>query len=201
MDNPVKPVLGQPQGNQQSVKQPLNKKEETKGSALGGIILIVVVLALLVWGVSALFGGGSKKKTVNANNTASTVPAQTPQATTASKITAWDTKYGYIFTTIENDFSQMSKDASNNNATAVGNDCQQINTDVTTAQAFPAIPDAQSASDFSSALTYYQEGSSQCVTAINNNDANGLTQASQLMSQGTAKITATANDITKAESQ
>jgi len=200
MDNGVKPVMSQPQGTQ-SIKQSPKPKDDKKGSTLGGIIVIVVFLALVIWGISALVGGGSKKKIVNTNNTASTVPVQTPQATTASKITAWDTKYGYIFTTIENDFSQMSKDASNNNATAVGNDCQQINTDVTTAQSFPAIPDAQSASDFSSALTYYQEGSSQCVTAINNNDANGLTQASQLMSQGTAKITATASDITKAESQ
>lgn len=201
MDNQVKPAMGQPQQTQQPTKQPVNKKEEKKGSTLGGIIVIVVFIALIVWGVSALVGGGGKKKTVNSQNTASTAPAQTPQATTASKITAWDSKYGYIFQTLQGDFSQMSKDAGNGNSTAVGNDCQQINTDVTTAQSFPAIPDAQSASDFSSALAYYQEGSSQCVTATNNSDANGLSQAAQLFNQGNTKIAATTKDISNAESQ
>lgn len=91
----------------------------------------------------------------------------------------------------------MSKDASNNDSSAVSNDCQQINSDVTTAQNFPAIPYAQTASDFSSALSYYQSGSQDCVTAISNNDASGLSQAVNEISQGTTKIEAAASDITK----
>ena len=192
-----------PSNEQPQVIKPANKGANgaKKGSTLGGIIVILVFLALIAWAVTALSGGGSKKAaTVNSkpNNTAQKQP---PATNTAAKITAWDTKYGYIIQSLQNDFGQLSKDAGNSDVAAVGKDCQQINTDITTAQSFPAIPDAQSASDFSSALTYYQEGSSQCVTAINNNDANGLVQAAQLMSQGTTKISATAKDITKAESQ
>jgi hypothetical protein len=67
---------------------------------------------------------------------------------------------------------------------AVGKDCQKLSDDVTKAQSVPAIPDAQSASDFSSALTYYQTGATQCVTAAKNNDDQGLIDAAGVLVKG-----------------
>lgn len=207
--------------------RPVNKnKDGKKMGKFSKVIIALVLLLLIAVGASALGGGakntGSKDNAATDTSNAAQSPTQdqappkaqtqnpaqtqTPpinnnQPSTASKITAWDSKYGYMFQNLENDFNQMSKDANNGDVSAVGSDCQQINSDVTTAQGFPAIPDAQSASDYSSALTYYQEGSSECVTAINNSDANGIIQAAQLISQGTDKINATSTDISKVAGQ
>lgn len=200
MDNSVRPTSSEPQDSQSSLPTPKPARQTGAYSkpkqVLGGLIFGVVLIICLI----VAFGGGGDKKTGSSTNAANTTPAsqaitQPDTLSTASKIATWNTKYGYIFQTLGNDFNQMSKDADNSNPVLVSNDCQQINTDVTTAQNFSAIPDAQTASDFSSALTYYQEGSQQCVTAISNNDANGIVQAAQIISRGTDKINATNTDI------
>lgn len=160
-------------------------------SVFGGFILLIIIIAVAS-------GSGNKNKPVS-NQTASspsTAASTTPsQPTTAQQVATWVTKYGTIFTTLENDFTTMSKDAGNSDVSAVQTDCQKINTDVTAAQGYPAIPDAQTASDFSSALSYYESGSKDCVTAVNNNDSNGLVQAAHELSQGNDKITAANTDI------
>lgn len=139
----------------------------------------------------------------NSSSSSSSNSNSTPQASsTPSKqqqVKDWNTKYGYMFQTLSDDFSQLGTDGKNQDAAAVGNDCNTINTDVTTAQAFPAIPDAQAASDFSTALAYFQTGSKDCATAISNSDGSGLIKASNEMSQGNDKITATGADIRAAQ--
>lgn len=139
----------------------------------------------------------------NSSSSSSDNNNTTPQtSTTPSKqqqVNDWNNKYGYMFQTLSNDFSKLSKDAGNQDVSAVGNDCNTLNADVTTAQAFPAIPDAQAASDFSTALAYFQTGSKDCVTAVDNSDGSGLIKASNEMSQGNDKITATGGDMKAAE--
>lgn len=129
----------------------------------------------------------------NATPQTSTIPSKQQQ------VKDWNNKYGYMFQTLSDDFSKLSKDAGNQDVSGVGSDCNVLNADVTTAQAFPAIPDAQAASDFSTALAYFQTGSKDCVTAVNNSDGSGLVKASNEMSQGNNKITATGVDIRAAQ--
>ena len=62
------------------------------------------------------------------------------------------------------------------------------------------IPDAQSASDFSSAVTYYQTGAENCVTVAKNYDNDGLVKAAGETVKGNDKIKATVSDIKKVSS-
>ena len=137
----------------------------------------------------------------SSSNATSSTPAPAPQPTKAQQVSDWFTKYGSVINAYEPDFTQIGTDAGNNDTVAVGNDCQKLSDDVATAQALPAIPDAQAASDFSSALTYYQSGATQCVTAANNNDNQGLIDSAALMTKGNDKIKATIADINAAKNQ
>lgn len=132
------------------------------------------------------------------DNSSNSTPQASATPSKQQQVNDWFNKYGYILQTLSNDFSQLGTDGKNQDSVAVGNDCSTINTDVKTAQGFPAIPDAQAASDFSTALAYFQTGASDCVTAVNNTDGPGLTKASNEMSQGNDKMTATATDIKNA---
>ena len=80
MDNPVKPVLGQPQ-QAQSNKQKSNKKEPGKVATIFGFLIILGVIVLVIWGIVAAFGSHNspKKSTV-----ASAVSKQTTQQPTES---------------------------------------------------------------------------------------------------------------------
>jgi hypothetical protein len=166
------------------------------------------VLGLIVLGVIVSSLGGNKDTSNSSNNqpiadTSATQPAptDTPVApapvapTNKQKVAEWFNKYGSVLSVYTPDFNQISKDAGNSDTPAVGKDCQKLSDDVTKAQAVPAIPDAQSASDFSSALTYYQNGASQCVTAANNDDNQGLIDAAKVLGMGNDKIKATSADI------
>lgn len=129
----------------------------------------------------------------SSGNTSATSTATTP--TQKQKVTAWFNQYDYLIKAYSPDFDQIDKDAGNSDTAAVGADCQKLASDVAAAQKAPAIPDAQAASDFSSALTYYQTGATQCVAAANNDDSQGLIDAAAVLVKGNGKIKATTADI------
>jgi len=75
-------------------------------------------------------------------------------------------------------------------------DCTQLQTDVATAQGLPAIPDAQTASDYSSGITYLAAAAQDCVNGTTGSgDASLLQRAISEMNQATAKLTAATADI------
>ena len=80
MDNPVKPVLGQPQ-QAQSNKQKSNKKEPGKVATIFGFLIILGVIVLVIWGIVAAF---SSHKTPKKSTVASAVTKQTTQKPTES---------------------------------------------------------------------------------------------------------------------
>lgn len=107
----------------------------------------------------------------------------------------WFGKYGYIFHTISDDAAQTGKDAKNNDNSAVIKDCQKMLADITIAQGFPAIPDAQTASDFSSGLNYHATGAQICITEWQNMDTTLISQYTSAIDQGNIKMEAVATDI------
>jgi hypothetical protein len=104
-----------------------------------------------------------------------------------------------MFQTLANDFNKMQTDSTDSTNpdlfTTVSNDCKQIKNDVTTAQGFPAIPDAQTASDLSSGLSYYTTGAQDCIDGVTNIDTSLITKASSEFDQGNTKTEAAAADI------
>jgi hypothetical protein len=138
----------------------------------------------------------TKAEDIAANSSSSDSATSAPTApTNKQKVASWFTTYGYVLSLYSPDFDQINKDAGNSDTPAVGKDCQKLSDDVAKAQTVPAIPDAQSASDFSSALTYYQTGATQCVTAANNYDNQGLIDAAGVLVKGNDKIKTTTADI------
>ena len=166
-----------------------NTKPKKKGSTLGGIIVIVVFIAIVV-GIIMALTGGSKPKTTASNNTAPASTASTTPAasSTAQQVANWVTKYGTVFTTFSNDFSSIGTASGNSDTATLLTDCKKLQTDVTTAQAYPAIPDSTSASDLSTALTYMQSASQNCIDGLNNSDSNQLSQSAKEITQSTTAI-------------
>ena len=182
--------------------------EMSRNEKIGGLVGLVVIAVILVFIFNAVFSGhkstplSATKASVAKETTkpASTPKAEAPKPTTGQQVAMWFSTYGYIITSYNDDFTKIGTDAGNSNTVAVGNDCATLNADVKKAQGFPAIPDAQSASDFGSALSYYQTGAEDCVTAAQNNDNDGLVRAAGEISKGNDKIKATISDIKKASS-
>ncbi len=165
---------------------PVQKKKND--NTVGGIIVIVVVLALLIWGISALFGGSGKKTPPSKPISTTT---QTQPQSTASKVVAWDSQYGGVFNTLQGDFSTISKDSSNPDTSVILGDCQQLQLDVTDAQNKPAIPDPTIEQHWSSALSYMNSASTDCVDGINNNDSTLINKSASEITQATTEMTAT----------
>jgi len=136
-----------------------------------------------------------------ANNTSQTTPSQpaptpTPPPTQPAikeQVTTWRDKYGYILQTLATDLKNGSTDVNNNSALLA--DCIQQQTDVATAQKFPAIPDAQTANDWSSALTYLATGAQDCIAGAVKEDDTLLSQATDEYNQSATKMKATSTDL------
>jgi hypothetical protein len=176
------------------------KKPATKAETIFGFVILAVIVLAIIWVLSSLFSDhGSSNNSTDTKSAAPTTTVPTPTKNSQQKVTDWFNNYGYVIGLYTPDFSAINKDAGNSDIPAVAKDCQKLSDDVAKAQAVPAIPDAQSASDFSSALTYYQTGATQCVTAANNNDNQGLIDAAGVLTKGTDKIRTTTADITAAE--
>lgn len=133
-------------------------------------------------------------QTTQASDTSS---AQSSQPSVAQQVAAWYSKYGYILHTFGNDASKTSTDAQSGDVAQVGADCGQLQTDIKTAQSFPAIPDPQTASDFSGALSYYADGAQDCIDGATNYDASLISKAAQEISHGNAQLGVAADDIQK----
>src|SRR5579884_780283 len=107
----------------------------------------IVTLMVLIVLLAILTGGGNKKvsthstSNTSATNMQSSQPATKQQPSTAEQIANWDTKYGANLSDISADLGAASKDASNQDQSALLADCQKLQTDVATAQAEPGIPD------------------------------------------------------------
>jgi hypothetical protein len=150
--------------------------------------------------------------TTKKSTTTTVKPAATPQApTTAQLIAAWDTKYGYIITSLGTDSGNIGTDATNQDYASLKTDCDQLNTDATTGINAPAIPDATTAQHLSSAFTYYQQAGQQCssgaqdaIDGTANYDTsqidkatNEINTATSDMNLGTAQVTAATAAINK----
>lgn len=118
--------------------------------------------------------------------------------TTGDKITAWDSKYGSVFTTLGNDLSTFSKDAEAGNVSAAGADCQQMQTDIATAQNEAAIPDSTVEQHWSSALSDLSAAAQDCVQGVNNNDVTLIQQANSEITQGNTQLADTTTAIEQA---
>ena len=197
----MQPTQTKPTDAQRFAPPPNNKSKEPakKGSTLGGIIVIIVFIAIIVGVIMALTGGSKKPATKNTASTASTT--NTSANTTGDKISAWNSQYGSVFTTLGNDLGTFSKDATAGNVTAAGADCQKFENDLTTAQGYPAIPDSTVEQHWSSALSDFSAGAQDCVQGVNNNDTTLITQANNEFTQGNTQVTDTTNAIKQASGQ
>ncbi len=112
------------------------------------------------------------------------------------QVATWYESYGYIIQTLSSDVTSVGTDGTNQDIVGMNTDCTQLQTDVATAQGFPAIPDAQTASDFGSGITYLASAAQDCVDGTTGSgDASLLQRAISEMNQATAKFTAATADI------
>lgn len=171
-------------------------KDMSAGEKAKGIITLVVIIFIVVFVVKLVSGGGGDS-TNNAATTQATdtSPAQSSQPSVPQQVATWYNQYGYIVQTFGNDSGKAATDAQNGDAAAVSADCEQLWSDVKKAQSFPAIPDPQTASDFSSAMSYYSVGALDCINGENNVDPSLINMAAQEFTQGNTQLEVAANDI------
>ena len=155
-------------------------------------IFIIIFIAIVVGGLLFFNYAKSHPNAIKGYNSTSI------SQPTVSPVVAWENKYNYIFKSLQSDIATISKDANNKDINALSIDCKQLSTDVATAQSLPTIPDTVSASDFSSALTYFQTGSQECIDAASNLNGNEFLQVSSQLTQGLSRLTSTSNDLTAA---
>jgi len=184
--------------DKQHGRQTKQWKDMSAGEKAKGIITLLVVIFIVVFIVKLVSGGGgdstNNAATTQATDTSSTQPSQ---PSVAQQVLAWYSKYGYIVPTFGNDANKTSTDAQSGDVAQVGADCGRFQTDIKTAQSFPAIPDPQTASDFSSALSYYADGAQDCIDGATNYDASLMNKAAQEISQGNTQLGVAASDIKK----
>lgn len=164
-----------------------SKKEKTvwkKSDIVYGVLIILIILITIFL---------TKNRNHDNQSTAST--SKQSAVARLQQVHDWLDKYGYIFQTFSNNATQTGKDAKNNDNSAVIKDCQKMLADITIAQGFPTIPDTQTASDFSSSLSYYATGAQLCITEWQNMDATLISQYTSANDQGNIKMDAVATDI------
>jgi hypothetical protein len=183
--------------------KPAKLTHQEKMIALGAGSFFVFFLIILIIAINML----PKNTNLSSSNTSSNTPAQptTSQPTqtqttpkppsTAQQVADWYNKYGHTIATLANDLSQFVTDATKIDITASNTDCKQIQTDTTNAQSIPAILDPQSASDFSSSLTYLASMAQDCIDSTANYDASLITKADSELNQANSKLNATSTDI------
>jgi hypothetical protein len=169
---------------------------------------------VLIWGLFlVLFGGlaiaahpsGGKhptSKTVVTTQAAVKAPAvkpttqPTPAApTTAQQVHTWDEQYGYLVTTLQDDFTQAQKDLQAQDTTAFANDCAKIANDAVTAESKPAIPDAPIETTWMQALGDEAAGGAVCSDGITQNDTTELSQGATDFNNGSTAITKATQEI------
>ena len=159
-------------------------------------VLAIVAIALTFVLLSACSDNapGPDTSAPTAQPTQDVQPTTAP--TTRQQVIAWHDQYGSIIQSLSGDLNSISTDGKNQDVAGMNTDCTQLQTDVASAQGLPAIPDAQTASDWSSGLTYLASGAQDCVDGTTNMDAGLLTRAASEFTQATVKIDAATSDIT-----
>jgi len=182
---------------------PLTPKKRGKGKffAIGcGSLVALVVLIIVIAGVASAGSGSNSANTVQPTDTPQEQSTQDVQPvsapTTKQQVATWNETYGYIIQTLSSDLTSIGTDGTNQDLVGMNTDCTQLQTDVATAQGLPAIPDAQTASDYSSGITYLAAAAQDCVNGTTGSgDASLLQRAISEMNQATAKLTAATADI------
>lgn len=152
----------------------------------------IVVAAIII---VAIFAFGSKHPSSSSTTTA---PATNTPSTNAMK--EWSDKYMPMFMTMGTDVDTMITDAKyGSSISAVSADAQKVIADINTAQSYPAIPDAQAAADFSTALAEFKASAQDMLNGINNNDMNLIQQAATEMNSGMDSLKKVNTDIKNAE--
>ena len=171
---------------------PQPPKKRRRWPWIVGIILGIIVLSSIIGGIAS----GGNSSTPDVGTTATAQPTQDVQPTTKQQVVTWYGTYGSILQTLTSDLNSISTDGKNEDMVSMNTDCTQLQTDVATAQGFPAIPDAQAASDYSSALTYMASAAQDCVVGTTGSgDASLLQRAASEMNQATTKLTDATADI------
>lgn len=145
-----------------------SKKTHTKRNVIVGIIVVLAIIGIIAPKNSP------KTKTI----------ATTKKTTLSNKVPAvdyqvasWEKKYNPIFTLLGSDMGAFTKDAKALNYSAVTTDCQNIESDSSMAQSYPAIPSPSIEQYWSDMLSNLNAGGQDCVSAVKNVDANQMTQA------------------------
>lgn len=199
-------VIGviKPTAFDQEGKEP---KRITKSVRLDNIIVIGFFLIIFGGLAIAAHPSGSKQpasKTVATTQaatktpptkSAATTPAPTSQPTTAQQVHSWDVQYGYLVTSLQDDFTQAQKDLQAQDTTAFAADCSNISGDATTAQSKPAIPDTTIQANWATALSDYATGGTACTNGINSNDSTQLSQGATDFNNGSTALTKATQEI------
>lgn len=97
---------------------------------------------------------------------------------------------------ISTDETAVGTDANANNTAGIGTDCQNLLNDIQIAQTLPTVPLASANRQWSAALRDYNQGATNCVNGINDNDANGeIEQATSEFTSGNALLNHLANSL------
>lgn len=89
---------------------------------------------------------------------------------------------------IENDLNTIYTDTQAGNYSAVGQDCAQVGTDVTNAQALGPVPYPRAEKWMARALAKYSEAAAECQAGVSSQDASAIEEGNTDMGQGTADI-------------
>lgn len=120
----------------------------------------------------------------------------TPVAIEQADVSAWRTQQTPIISHLSNDLQAIVNGGKANSQSEVLSGCQALSRDVQTAQKAPAIPDPALQKYWTSALSDYASGSSQCVAAIDDQDSSLLTQSVTTLREGGTQVTDLSSAIT-----
>lgn len=138
--------------------------------------------------------------TTAATPTSADTPTAAPAATGAQAVSDWYANGGQA--SIDKISATMGKfSADSTSVTKIGTDCQELVSDVTAAQAADPIPDKQAQASWSSALTHYHEGASDCAAGANSSDADQVAKGTTEISEGTTDLVAAAARINELAGQ
>jgi hypothetical protein len=196
--NPQRPTAKQQKARKQWADLPLPQK-------FVGVTTLIALALIGIWIAWAIANAIAHNLTSQLTTTSRTQnqaqPAQpTPAAppappTKAQLIATWCSNNCTTLKSLGSDLTQFGTDAGNGDFTAANTDCKQIQSDDSTAQNMPAIPDPQSASDLSSALTYLSSMAQDCINGTANYDTSLILKANNELTEANAKLNATTADI------
>lgn len=130
---------------------------ESKALVGTTILLIIAIIFLIVINTSAHNSPKAKTATTTGSQTTA------PPANNQGEIAAWQTSYGNQLTTLQNDINTTNTQVSDQTYSGLETACQQLETDVSTDQSTPGIPDQVAADDYSNGLAQLSIAASECI--------------------------------------